>query len=110
MCDRCYCPHFEHQPAESVKAEPPRLEPDPYEHCRCLCPRGEHKGYPMLDRCGACDCGRFLTRLAETVEAETRLLNTALEWVFDAMSPAKPPNPTTQSPVRARYAGRAQTI
>ena len=88
MCDRCYCPHFEHQPAESVKAEPPRPEPDPYERCQCLCPRGEHKGYLMLGRCGACDCRRFLTRKAYTVEAERRLLNTTLEWVFDAITPA----------------------
>jgi hypothetical protein len=42
----------------------------------------------MLGRCGACDCRRFLTRKACTVEAERRLLNTTLEWVFDAITPA----------------------
>ena len=48
----------------------------------------EHKGYLMLGCCGACDYRRFLTHLAETVEAETRLVNTKLEMMFDAMAPA----------------------
>ena len=64
MCDRCYCPGF--QPSavscqpEPLPAVPPRILPstpiDEYQRCRCLCPRGEHKGYLMLGRCGACDC------------------------------------------------------
>jgi hypothetical protein len=94
ICDRCYCPHFEHQPAESVKAEPlpavpPRQLPstpiNEYERCRCLCPRGEHEGLLMLGQCSGCGCERFYKRDPEAEEAEIRLLNTTLEQVFDAM-------------------------
>jgi hypothetical protein len=90
-CDRCYCPRFtlaEGFTAEERAVARRPLPSDPIDEfavCKCLCRRGEHQGPLMLGKCTGCSCQRFLQRSPETEEAEIRLLNTALEQVFEAM-------------------------